>query len=100
MLRAVADCGHSPQEARVEFPVEICQRFSTLKASLPKTWKLRSLDSKRVGKLLAGLANAVLPGVRDCDIVPVLFVPEANELHGPTELGFAVDAESVLGALR
>lgn len=60
----------------------------------------RSLDPKNVGRLLAGLANATLPGAKDCNIVPVLFVPQADDLHRQNELGFVVDAESVFSALR
>ena len=60
----------------------------------------RSLDRNRATRLLAGLANADLPGVRKRDIVPVLFAQRANELPRQTELGFVVDAESVLSALR
>lgn len=61
---------------------------------------IRSLDSKNVGRSLAGLANAALPGTRDCDIIPVLFAPQADDLPRQTELGFVVDAESVFSALR
>ena len=60
----------------------------------------RSLDPKNAGRLLAGLAGASLPGVRDCDIVPVLFVPQAEEVPVQNELGFVVGARSVFGALR
>ncbi len=60
----------------------------------------RSLDSKNAGRLLAGLASADLPGARDCDIVPVLFAPQADDLPRQNELGFVVDAESVFSALR
>ena len=59
-----------------------------------------SLDSKNVGRLLVGLASAALPRTRDCDIVPVLFAPQADHLPRQNELGFVVDAESVFGALR
>lgn len=60
----------------------------------------RSSDSKNAGRLLAALAHADLPGVSDCDIVPVLFVPEAEDVPRQHELGFVVDAESVFTALR
>ncbi|MDE0263326.1 MAG: hypothetical protein OXJ37_13055 [Bryobacterales bacterium] len=60
----------------------------------------RSLDSQNAARLLAGLANAALPGARDCDIIPVLFAPQANDLPRQNELGFVVDAESVFSALR
>ena len=60
----------------------------------------RSLDRNRAARLLAGLADADLPGVRERDIVPVLFVQRANELPRQTELGFVMDAESVLSALQ
>ena len=59
-----------------------------------------SSDSQGAGRLLAGLSGADLPGVRGSEIVPVLFVPNANELPVETELGFVVDAESVLSVLR
>ena len=61
---------------------------------------IRSLDPKNVGRSLAGLANAALPGTRHCDIIPVLFAPQADDLPRQTELGFVVDAESVFSALR
>jgi len=59
-----------------------------------------SLDSRQAGRLLAAAASAALPGANDWDIAPVAFVPQAGELPRQTELGFVVDAESVLGALR
>ena len=59
-----------------------------------------SLDSKNAGRLLAGLSNAALPGVKDCDIIPVLFAPKADDLPRQSEFGFVVDAESVFSALR
>lgn len=59
-----------------------------------------SLDPKNAGRLLAGLASASLPGVRDCDIIPVLFVPQAEEVPFQNELGFVVGAKSVFSALR
>ena len=59
-----------------------------------------SLDSRRAGRLLAAAASAALPGASDWDIAPVAFVPQAGELPRQTELGFVVDAESVLGALQ
>ena len=60
----------------------------------------RSLDPKNAGRLLAALAHASLPGASDCDIVPVLFVPEAEGVPRQNELGFVVDAETVFSALR
>lgn len=60
----------------------------------------RSLDPKRSSRLLAGLARAALPGVRDCDIVPALFVPDSTGIPRQTELGYVIDAETLLGALR
>lgn len=60
----------------------------------------RSLDPKNAGRLLAGLAGASLPGVRNCDIIPVLFVPQAEEVPFQNELGFVVGAKSVFSALR
>lgn len=60
----------------------------------------RSLDPKNAGRLLAALAHASLPGASDCDIVPVLFVPDAEGVPRQNELGFVVDAETVFSALR
>lgn len=59
-----------------------------------------SLDSKNAGRLLAGLSSAALPGVKDCDIIPVLFAPKADDLPRQSEFGFVVDAEPVFSALR
>lgn len=60
----------------------------------------RSLDPNNARRLLAGLASVALPGAEDCDIIPVLFVPRADDLPRQNELGVVVDAESVFGALR
>ena len=60
----------------------------------------RSANSASAARLLAGLANSTLPGVKSSDIVPVLFLPQADQLPQRTECGYVVDAESVFAALR